>query len=127
MNIGHFLILALLSSQGNVSYGRATLVSQGHSCSYSRFVQLYLLCTRRSVFFLPLVHEECKLTLRIAITTTPNGGNHTPAFTKAAKTMEAHNAMILTAKGLALTGLRALTDRIFLSDVRSFSFLRRIC
>ncbi|KAH6915970.1 hypothetical protein BKA70DRAFT_1092893, partial [Coprinopsis sp. MPI-PUGE-AT-0042] len=52
-----------------------------------------------------------------AITTTPNGGNHTPAFATAAETMEAHNAMILTAKGLALTGLRALTDSAFLAEV----------
>ncbi|KAG6907138.1 hypothetical protein DXG01_010357 [Tephrocybe rancida] len=48
-----------------------------------------------------------------AIPTEPNGGNHTPAFTHAARTQGAHNATIKVAKGLALTGFRVLSESLF--------------
>ncbi len=52
-----------------------------------------------------------------AIPTEPKGGNHTPAFAKAAATMAAHEATMTVTKGLALTGLRALQDKAFLKAV----------
>ncbi|KAJ3520990.1 hypothetical protein NMY22_g12501 [Coprinellus aureogranulatus] len=54
----------------------------------------------------------------IAIPTSPNGGNHTPAFAQAAATQEAHDAMLTITKGLALLGYRVLSDPQFLSEVR---------
>ncbi|PBK99551.1 amidohydrolase [Armillaria gallica] len=54
-----------------------------------------------------------------AIPTEPKGGNHTPAFAKAAATMAAHEATMTVTKGLALTGLRALQDKAFLKAVRT--------
>ncbi|KAK0217826.1 hypothetical protein IW262DRAFT_1298439 [Armillaria fumosa] len=54
-----------------------------------------------------------------AIPTEPKGGNHTPAFAKAAATMAAHEATMTVTKGLALTGLRALQDKAFLKAVKA--------
>ncbi|KAG6898319.1 hypothetical protein C0992_011910 [Termitomyces sp. T32_za158] len=54
-----------------------------------------------------------------AIPTEPNGGNHTPKFTCAAQTMEAHVAAIKVTKGLALTGLRVLSDELFFEEVKA--------
>jgi hypothetical protein len=48
-----------------------------------------------------------------------NGGNHTPAFTSAAATPEAHQACLEVCKALALTGLRVIEDDQFYLDVRS--------
>ncbi|PCH36418.1 amidohydrolase [Wolfiporia cocos MD-104 SS10] len=52
------------------------------------------------------------------IPTKPNGGNHTPQFTWAAGTAEAHALTIKTAKGLAATGFRVLDDEAFTVQVR---------
>ena len=46
-----------------------------------------------------------------------DGGNHTPAFTKAARTPEAHKACFNVSKALAATGLRVLTDDEFFAQV----------
>ncbi|KAF8347836.1 hypothetical protein F5887DRAFT_954361 [Amanita rubescens] len=54
-----------------------------------------------------------------AIPTEPQGGNHTPAFAKAAATMEAHNATISVSKGLALTAVRVLNDVQFFGQVKA--------
>ncbi|KAG6886099.1 hypothetical protein C0993_002618 [Termitomyces sp. T159_Od127] len=54
-----------------------------------------------------------------AIPTEPNGGNHTPKFTHAARTKEAHAAAIKVTKGLALTGLRVLSDELFFEEVKA--------
>ncbi|KAF8623049.1 hypothetical protein AX15_006555 [Amanita polypyramis BW_CC] len=54
-----------------------------------------------------------------AIPTEPQGGNHTPAFAKAAATLEAHHATIIISKGLALTALRILNDTPFFNKVRA--------
>ena len=53
-----------------------------------------------------------------AIPTVPNGGNHTPGFTAAAKTPEAHAATMLTTKALALAGFRVLDDAEYYAKVR---------
>jgi hypothetical protein len=62
-----------------------------------------------------------ELNLRIsrlaAIPTEPNGGNHTPAFTSAAATPEAHQACLEVCKALALTGLRVIEDDQFYAKV----------
>ncbi|RDB23723.1 Peptidase M20 domain-containing protein 2 [Hypsizygus marmoreus] len=53
-----------------------------------------------------------------AIPTVKDGGNHTPAFTKAAATIEAHSACLDITKALAATGVRVLTDDNFFSEVK---------
>ncbi|KAE9399553.1 hypothetical protein BT96DRAFT_965608 [Gymnopus androsaceus JB14] len=49
-----------------------------------------------------------------SIPTEPNGGNHTPAFAKAAKSKEAHAATMISTRALARTALRFLeNDQLF--------------
>ncbi|TEB36562.1 hypothetical protein FA13DRAFT_1622993 [Coprinellus micaceus] len=64
-------------------------------------------------YALPSLHPA------FAIPTSPNGGNHTPGFAQAAATQEAHDAMLIITKGLALLGYRILSDPQFLREVRS--------
>lgn len=47
-----------------------------------------------------------------------NGGNHTPAFADAARTLEAHKACMTVTKGLAMTGFRLLDDDAFFKRVK---------
>ena len=54
----------------------------------------------------------------IAIPTEPRGGNHTPAFAKAAITMAAHEETMVITKALALTGYRVLSDLDFFCKVK---------
>jgi hypothetical protein len=58
-----------------------------------------------------------------AIPTELNGGNHTPAFTSAAATPEAHQACLEVCKALALTGLRVIDDEEFYAEVSSPSLI----
>ncbi|KAG6832657.1 hypothetical protein H0H87_000839 [Tephrocybe sp. NHM501043] len=51
------------------------------------------------------------------IPTEPEGSNHTIKFTRAARTKEAHDVTIKVAKGLALTGLRVLSDSLYFDEV----------
>ncbi|KDR80667.1 hypothetical protein GALMADRAFT_241031 [Galerina marginata CBS 339.88] len=64
-------------------------------------------------YALPALHPA------FAIPTEANGGNHTLAFAKAARSEAAHSATIAVAKGLALTGYRVLTDAEFFSKVQA--------
>ncbi|KAF8637629.1 hypothetical protein AX17_002698 [Amanita inopinata Kibby_2008] len=57
-----------------------------------------------------------------AIPTEPQGGNHTPAFAKAAGTEDAHKATMIVTKGLALTALCILSNTLFFNEVRVFVF-----
>lgn len=68
-----------------------------------------------------IAHFRFEITCDIAIPTSPNGANHTPAFAEAAATQEAHDAMLIITKGLALLGFRVLSDPLFLSEVRTSS------
>ncbi|KAG8691612.1 hypothetical protein FRC11_015049 [Ceratobasidium sp. 423] len=61
---------------------------------------------------LPSIHPG------FAIPTIPNGGNHTPEYTAAARTQEAHERAVAVSKGLATVGLRALLDKEFLRIVK---------
>ncbi|KAJ3513607.1 hypothetical protein NLJ89_g2854 [Agrocybe chaxingu] len=54
-----------------------------------------------------------------AIPTEPQGGNHTPAFARAAISEAAHEATLTIAKGLALMGYRVLSDAEFFSKVKA--------
>ncbi|KAH9832533.1 amidohydrolase [Rhodofomes roseus] len=63
-------------------------------------------------YALPSLHPN------FTIPTEPNGGNHTPQFTKSAGTIEAHRLAIKTIKALALTGFRVVDDAQFAEDVR---------
>jgi len=54
-----------------------------------------------------------------AIPTVKDGGNHTPAFAKAAATIEAHYACLDVSKALAATGMRVLTDEEFFARVKA--------
>lgn len=51
------------------------------------------------------------------IPTEPNGGNHTPAFSKAAASQEAHEAMLNVVKALTFASVRALDDDKFYAEV----------
>lgn len=62
-------------------------------------------------FELPSIHPG------FVIPTVIGGGNHTPAFTSAARTQEAHENAVAVSKGLATVGLRVLLDKPFLQSV----------
>ncbi|KAG8690227.1 hypothetical protein FRC11_013053 [Ceratobasidium sp. 423] len=64
-------------------------------------------------YALPALHPM------FALSTVPNGGNHTPEFTAAARTQDAHDRAIVVSKGLATLGLRALLDEGFLLTVKN--------
>ncbi|QRW25549.1 amidohydrolase family protein [Rhizoctonia solani] len=68
-----------------------------------------------STDFGSVTYELPALHPMFALSTVPNGGNHTPEFTAAARTQEAHERAIIVSKGLATLGLRALLDEEFLS------------
>ncbi|EGO26698.1 hypothetical protein SERLADRAFT_436510 [Serpula lacrymans var. lacrymans S7.9] len=53
-----------------------------------------------------------------SIPTVPDGGNHTPAFTDAARTEVSHNACLVVSKALTAVGMRVLTDDAFLSKAK---------
>jgi hypothetical protein len=59
----------------------------------------------------------------VAIPTEENGGNHTPAFTKAAATMKAHKATLNIASALALTGVKVAAEDNFYKSVTHSEFL----
>lgn len=44
--------------------------------------------------------------------------NHTPGFTSAAGTSKAHDLTIMTAKGMAITGWKVLTDDAVAKEIR---------
>ncbi|KAF8690361.1 Peptidase dimerization domain, partial [Rhizoctonia solani] len=72
-----------------------------------------------STDFGSVTYELPALHPMFALSTVPNGGNHTPEFTAAARTQEAHERAIIVSKGLATLGLRALLDEEFLSTIKS--------
>ncbi|KAF7982808.1 hypothetical protein HWV62_25737 [Athelia sp. TMB] len=53
-----------------------------------------------------------------AIPTEDNGGNHTPAFTKSARTVEAHKVCLNVSKALAGVGIKVLMDEDFARKVK---------
>jgi len=53
-----------------------------------------------------------------AIPTEENGGNHTPAFTKSARTPAAHQETLRVTIGLAALGARMCGDQAFLQKVK---------
>ncbi len=70
-------------------------------------------------FFVALVASfffTC-LSCLAAIPTEPNGANHTPGFTSAAATPEAHEVCLEVCKALALTGVRVIEDDQFYAEV----------
>ncbi|KAF8296954.1 hypothetical protein DL93DRAFT_2091535 [Clavulina sp. PMI_390] len=52
------------------------------------------------------------------IPTVPNGGNHTAAFANSAREPHAHTLTLTVAKGLAISGLRIITDDEFYAKVK---------
>ncbi|KAH7870407.1 amidohydrolase [Lentinula edodes] len=56
-----------------------------------------------------------------SIPTEPHGGNHTPAFTKASATKEAHAANMIATRGLAITGLRVIQDDELFREMQATS------
>ncbi|KAG6834097.1 hypothetical protein H0H93_011967 [Arthromyces matolae] len=75
--------------------------------------------TSASTDFGNVTYEIPSLHPRYAIPCEPNGGNHTPLFTRAAQTKEAHIATMKVTKGLALTGFRVLSDSFFYEEVKA--------
>ncbi|KZT38074.1 hypothetical protein SISSUDRAFT_784019 [Sistotremastrum suecicum HHB10207 ss-3] len=63
-------------------------------------------------YFCPALHPG------YGIPTVPDGGNHTPAFTKAAASIEAHKVTMSVTKALAHTGIRVLDDDDFYKEVK---------
>jgi len=63
-------------------------------------------------YALPALHPG------FSIPTVENGGNHTRAFTDAARTIEAHKACLNVSKALAGVGIRVLTDEAFTKNVK---------
>ncbi|KAG1802068.1 uncharacterized protein HD556DRAFT_1438107 [Suillus plorans] len=53
-----------------------------------------------------------------SIPTIPNGGNHTPGFTEAARSQVSHDACLVVSKALAAVGMRVLTDEAFFQKVK---------
>ncbi|CAE7085332.1 unnamed protein product [Rhizoctonia solani] len=70
--------------------------------------------TGASTDFGNITYELPALHPGFAIPTVPNGGNHTPEYTAAARTEEAQERAVTVAKGLSILGLRALLDEEFL-------------
>ncbi|KAF8500161.1 aminoacylase 1-like protein 2 [Russula emetica] len=64
-------------------------------------------------YALPSIHPG------FSIPTEPNGGNHTPGFTSAAATLEAHEICLEVCKALALTGVRVIGDDQFYAEVKA--------
>jgi len=64
-------------------------------------------------FHLPALHPL------YSIPTTPNGGNHTPAFTKASATKEAHAANMVSTRSLALTALRIVQNEYLFQEMKA--------
>ncbi|PVF97123.1 hypothetical protein CPB86DRAFT_760956 [Serendipita vermifera] len=60
---------------------------------------------------LPSLHPS------FAIPTRLNGGNHTPGFTEAARTKQAHTCTLRVSKALTQVGVRAILDEAFLKEV----------
>ncbi|KAF8306775.1 hypothetical protein DL93DRAFT_2172001 [Clavulina sp. PMI_390] len=65
-----------------------------------------------------VTYELPSLHPAFAIPTVPNGGNHTAAFTNAARNPRAHAITLVMAKGLATSGLRIITDDAFYAKVK---------
>jgi len=63
-------------------------------------------------YTLPALHPG------FSIPTVENGGNHTSAFTNAARTIEAHQACLNVSKALAGVGIRLLMDEEFAKNVK---------
>lgn len=111
------------SFQGNITYGTAHLLSCAllilipRSVAFypSRILYVFLRYTRRGYF--------TYLSCLTAIPTEPNGGNHTPGFTSAAATLEAHEICLEVCKALALTGVRVIGDDQFYTEVNSPSLI----
>ncbi|PVF97124.1 hypothetical protein CPB86DRAFT_466426 [Serendipita vermifera] len=61
---------------------------------------------------LPSLHPS------FAIPTRPDGGNHTPGFTEAARTKQAHTCTLRVSKALTQVGVRAILDEAFLKEVK---------
>ncbi|KAG2742950.1 hypothetical protein P692DRAFT_20785328, partial [Suillus brevipes Sb2] len=53
-----------------------------------------------------------------SIPTIPDGGNHTPGFTEAARSEVSHDACLVASKALAAVGMRVLTDEAFCQKVK---------
>ncbi|TFK39859.1 hypothetical protein BDQ12DRAFT_514616 [Crucibulum laeve] len=75
--------------------------------------------TSASTDFGNISYELPSLHPMFAIPTEPQGGNHTPAFAKAAATKPAHAATMLVTKGLAITGFRVLSDNVFFEKIQN--------
>ncbi|KAF8586122.1 hypothetical protein K439DRAFT_1615406 [Ramaria rubella] len=63
--------------------------------------------------------------IHLGFSINETSANHTPEFTNAASSPEAHNATLWTTKALAATGLRLLSDPAFLKEVKDSFELRK--
>lgn len=63
-------------------------------------------------YLMPCLHPG------FSIPTIPDGGNHTPGFTEAARFEVSHDACLVASKALAAVGMRVLTDKAFFQKVK---------
>jgi len=68
----------------------------------------------------PLNYILTALPRLTGIPTKPGGGNHTKQFAHSARTEEAHEATMLVAKALALTGVKVIMDDGLFEEVSAF-------
>ncbi|KAF5352080.1 hypothetical protein D9758_009404 [Tetrapyrgos nigripes] len=91
--------------RSDTEYGISSASTDFGNVTYGKYLA-------NSVQKLPSLHPG------FAIPTVQNGGNHTSAFTKAAATLEAHNATLDVSKALAHAGIRTLLDDHFFSEIK---------
>jgi hypothetical protein len=128
------LILCVFTLRWWLLWRAADIILKGN-VSYSKHVLLAFLVSDNSQFCadLPSLHPvfgQCSSilgqfivdSLLTAIPTEPCGGNHTIAYARAAATQEAHDATIVTTKGLAATGFRVIYDAAFFQEVGSLAY-----
>ncbi|KAG8733005.1 hypothetical protein FRC12_019011 [Ceratobasidium sp. 428] len=86
-------------------HGRSLILSSGAIGASTDFGNV--------TYELPAIHPG------FSIPTTANGGNHTPPFTAAARTKEAHENAMAVSKALATVSLRVLLDGEFYQAVKA--------
>ncbi|KAH7908386.1 peptidase M20, dimerization domain-containing protein [Hygrophoropsis aurantiaca] len=100
----------------NYAWGISSASTDFGNISYSGFVTFN---RRYTLNLVPLDDTELPgLHPGFSIPTIPDGGNHTLAFTDAARTEVSHDACMVVSKALAAVGLRVLTDAAFLEQVK---------
>ena len=105
--------------QGNVSHCTCIHCAEYHTHTKTEWIFADLPALHPLYGLYRFSHEVQRTSTQrfAAIPTEPNGGNHTPAFTKASATKSAHAANMIITRGLALTALRIIQDDSLFEEV----------